>query len=449
MPRESQRNSENIRFRMKKQLYLCCAALLLLQCACAAQVRQENINEHTLMPEGASVAGVNISRVRFGSARSSIAQALGEPVFTFVLPEEELKISAAELGIRYDIDATLTAVCHGEDCRYVSMIADETVLQARLSRIAAKYRTAAGDASVAIDRSSGQLFQYTPETVGREVALDALTDRIHQAMQAGELRVTVPCATIAPEVTVVDIQKTRQPVASFTTSFSSYPQNNANRIFNIKKAAKAIHGITLAPGEQFDCNAALGDRNAENGWREAAGIRNGAYVNEYGGGVCQVSSTLFNAVMMADLTVTERSPHSWPMGYIGIGRDATISTGGKNFRFVNSTESDIVIGAHVDESKMTLTCTIYGTPLPDGQKIKIRSEQTGSLEDAAEELVLDESLPYNTRIVERKARRGKTSRTYKEYYDAAGEFIRRVTVYEDTYRSIPARVLVSTDIYYS
>ena len=118
---------------MKKQLYLCCAALLLLQCACAAQVRQENINEHTLMPEGASVAGVNISRVRFGSARSSIAQALGDPVFTFVFPEEELKISAAELGIRYDIDATLTAVCHGEDCRYVSMIADETVLRARLS----------------------------------------------------------------------------------------------------------------------------------------------------------------------------------------------------------------------------------------------------------------------------------------------------------------------------
>lgn len=137
------------------------------------------------------------------------------------------------------------------------------------------------------------------------------------------------------------------------------------------------------------------------------------------------------------------------MGYIGIGRDATISTGGKNFRFVNSTEHEIVIGASVDEQTHTLTCTLYGMPPADGHTIRIVSEQTGSLEDVPEEYVLDESLPYNTRVIEREARRGKTSRTFKEYYDASGALIERIVAFEDVYRSIPARVSVSTDIYYS
>lgn len=69
-------------------------------------------------------------------------------------------------------------------------------------------------------------------------------------------------------------------------------------------------------------NAILGPRNAENGWKEATGIRDAVYVQEYGGGVCQVSSTLYNAVLMADLTVTDRTHHSWPLGYVDIGRDA-------------------------------------------------------------------------------------------------------------------------------
>lgn len=435
---------------MKRAIIFSFICVLALLSGCARKTRE--ITDRTLLPAGASLCGVNLSRVRMGSATAAIEQKLGEPQITLLLPGNSVHFRGSELGLRYDVRSALTALCQGEPCDGVALAADRTLLEARLSRFAEGYRTPPTNASVEINRLASEPFSYTDAVAGTAVDLPLLIQKILCATAAGDagsIVVEVPLRTLDPEVTLADIQKYRQPIASYSTSFAKSPLNAKNRVHNLKKAAAAIHGTVLAPGEEFNCNAVLGDRNKENGWLEAAAIRNGSYVDEYGGGVCQVSSTLFNAVLMADLTVTERKPHSWPMGYIGIGRDATISTGGKNFRFVNSTEHEIVIGASVDEQTHTLTCTLYGMPPADGHTIRIVSEQTGSLEDVPEEYVLDESLPYNTRVTEREARRGKTSRTFKEYYDASGALIERIVAFEDVYRSIPARVSVSTDIYYS
>ena len=160
-----------------------------------------------------------------------------------------------------------------------------------------------------------------------------------------------------------------------------------------------------------------------------------------------MSSTLFNAVMMADLTVTERHHHSWPMTYVPIGRDATISTGYKDFKFVNSTESELVIFAHLDRSAKTVTVRLYGQKSGEFDHIKVTSKRTGSLPAKGTKVLLDESLPAASRVEERKERRGKTSVTYKEYYDAGDQLIKKETVYEDSYPSIEGLVYVSSDIY--
>lgn len=118
--------------------------------------------------------------------------------------------------------------------------------------------------------------------------------------------------TIPAEYTAEHARADTQLITEFSTSFKSATYGKANRVFNIAKAAELIDGTTIAPGEEFDMNAILGPRNAENGWKEATGIRDAVYVQEYGGGVCQVSSTLYNAVLMADLRVTDRTHHSWP-----------------------------------------------------------------------------------------------------------------------------------------
>ena len=194
-------------------------------------------------------------------------------------------------------------------------------------------------------------------------------------------------------------------------------------------------------------NKTILDRTKENGYYLAPAIRNGTYEKEYGGGVCQVSSTLFNAVMMADLPVTERHHHSWPMTYVPIGRDATIATGYKDFKFVNDTEGELVIFARLDAKAKTITVKLYGIHSTAFDHIVITSKRTGSLPAKGTKVLLDESLSSGSRVEERKERRGKTSVTYKEYYDAAGKLIRRETAYEDSYPSIEGVVYVSADIY--
>ena len=199
---------------------------------------------------------------------------------------------------------------------------------------------------------------------------------------------------------------------------------------------KLIDGTTIAPGEEFDMNAILGPRNAENGWKEATGIRDAVYVQEYGGGVCQVSSTLYNAVLMADLRVTDRTHHSWPLGYVDIGRDATISTGGPNFKFQNTQEVPITIGAQTDKEKKKITISVYGRPLADGVTIQISSKKVETLPEPETEVIVDESLAPGIQQVVREPRRGSVAVTYKEYYDANGNLLHKEQVTKDKYRSI-------------
>ena len=433
--------------------YILCALAFVFMIGCSGK-----LSDTAKLHNHISIDGVDVSAKKVGEARALLQSAadrrLAETKIDLLLPVQTVTLTAAELGISLDIESALKEAAalerNGGD-RILTMryTVDKGVMQDMLSRFAALYSTAATDASVTIDASIAIPVVYTAEQQGIQIREDELGRLITTVVENGSFSpVTVPYSTVEPAVTLTSIQARQQLVAQFATSFEGSTLSNANRVFNIEKGAEMINGIVLQPGEEFDCNEMLGDRTAENGWREAPGIRNGRYENEYSGGVCQISSTLFNAVMMADLEVLERSPHSWPMGYVDIGCDATISTGGKNFRFVNSSAAPLYIFMHVDEELQTLTASLYGAPLEDGMYIVVNSEKTGTLESAGEELMLDETLPYNTKVVMREARDGKTAKTYKEYYSRDGELIRREVVYEDTYRAIDGLTYVSTDLYY-
>ena len=136
------------------------------------------------------------------------------------------------------------------------------------------------------------------------------------------------------------------------------------------------------------------------------------------------------------------------MTYVPIGRDATIATGYKDFCFTNSSDSDVVIVAWADASAKTVTVQLYGKHSKDFSYIEIISKRTGTLDAKGTQKILDESLPAGTTAVERKSRQGKTSVTYKDYYDKAGNRIKRVVAYEDKYPSIEGIELVSPDLYY-
>ena len=429
--------------------------MFLLGCAgtLSAAPKEDARFKNDITIDGLNVSGMTVAQAR-DELQKRASRRLSEEAVTFVLGSETERIPLSDLGVSYDVESALNAAARlrrrdSERALACAVLVDRSVLDARIERYLGKRELAPTDAIVSVDPTQPTPMTYRSEVNGISIDRDALLKSAYAAACGGlAATISVPYAVVPAGVTIATIMEAQSLVAQYQTSFASSSYGASNRVFNIKKAANAINGLVLEPGERFDCNAVLGDRTAQNGWKEAPGIRNGKYENEYGGGVCQVSSTLFNAVMMADLEITERHPHSWPMGYVDIGRDATISTGGKNFCFVNSSGAPLYLFMHVDEENKLLTVSIYGKPLPDGITIEIESEKTGTLESAGEVWMLDETLPFATRVVEREPRDGKTAVTYKVYRAADGSVIDREIVYRDTYRAIDGLVYVSTDLYY-
>ena len=322
---------------------------------------------------------------------------------------------------------------------------DQKVFKAFYQRLNERYGTPARDARILYSDDPASPITFVDEAAGERIDEDALAHALIEDADAASI--TVDMAPVAAGVTAEALRTKYALMAEYTTSFKGSTLGRKNRVNNMALAAQRINGAVLSPGEEFSMNETILDRTKENGYYLAPAIRNGTYEQEYGGGVCQVSSTLFNAVMMADLTVTERHHHSWPMTYVPIGRDATISTGYKDFKFVNSTEGEVVIFAYLDRNAKTVTVRLYGIHSPDFDRIEITSKRTGSLPAKGTKVLLDESLSAGSRVEERKERRGKTSVTYKEYYDAEGQLIKKETAYEDSYPSIEGLVYVSSDVY--
>jgi len=144
------------------------------------------------------------------------------------------------------------------------------------------------------------------------------------------------------------------PIAQYSTRFDS---TQVNRTENIRLAAKALDGKLLAPGEQFSFNESVGERIAEAGYKEALIIEGNTFTPGLGGGVCQVSSTLYNVVLLAHLEILERHQHSLTVNYVPPGRDATVSFPILDFKFKNNTDTHLLIRSFVDGN--TLTFQLY------------------------------------------------------------------------------------------
>ena len=322
---------------------------------------------------------------------------------------------------------------------------DQKVFKAFYQRLNERYGTPAQDARILYSDDPASPITFVDEMAGQRIVEDTLAQALIE--EASAASIIVDMEPVAAGVTAKELRTKYALVAEYTTSFKGSTLSRKNRVNNMALAAQRINGVVIAPGEEFSMNETILDRSKENGYFLAPAIRNGTYEQEYGGGVCQVSSTLFNAVMMANLTVTERHHHSWPMTYVPIGRDATISTGYKDFKFVNDTEGEVIIFANLDRSAKTVTVRLYGIHSADFDHIEVTSKRTGSLPAKGTKVLLDESLSAGSRVEERKERRGKTSVTYKEYYDAEGQLIKKETACEDSYPSIEGLVYVSSDLY--
>ncbi len=318
-------------------------------------------------------------------------------------------------------------------------------ISAVLTNIAERAYIEPQDATSRFEINAWERFVYTDGIPGRAADIGALEAELNLRMEQKRFGepITVPVTVLEPLVTTEQLRKKNVMISSYSTSFEGRSLGGENRVHNINKVVEAINGYNVMPGEIIDINAILGPRTNELGWPDAGGSADGQDGAQAGGGAGQGVSTLYNAVMMADLEITERAAHAWPVDYVPIGRDAAINADGANLCFSNDRESPIYIVAYCDVGAKTITCEIWGEPLPDGITILIDSEKTESLTRLSTKTQIDPSLGAGKRRVERQGRTGAIAATYKEYYDRDGNLIERELYESSTYPSIQGVVYVS------
>ena len=273
-------------------------------------------------------------------------------------------------------------------------------------------------------------FTFTEDKPGARIDPDVLYADLTGILDSGvtqkELRV-VPEKIIA-EITRTELMNSFGLISAYTT----HTTNNKNRNTNIELSARAINGKTVLPGEIFSFNGATGERTAAKGYKEAPAISGGQSKDEVGGGVCQTSSTLFNAVVRADLEIVERHAHAWPSSYIEKGFDATVNWPGLDFKFKNNSGQPIFIVAAYNKRKVTVN--IYGMSLGPGVKIDLES-------DLVRTLPQPEGIDYviNTDLAPGESKKTVTGRkgyevdTWKVWYQGDRE-TKRDLLFKTTYK---------------
>ena len=283
-------------------------------------------------------------------------------------------------------------------------------------------------------------FIIEPSEAGCDVNINKAITDVKTAIANSEYEIIIPVEieTVLPNTTAEYLESYLGLVA--TTS--STTNDNSNRNTNIRLVCEKIDGLVLQPGEHFNFNDYVGERTPEKGYKEALGINGGVYKPEYGGGICQANTMLYHSVTKADLQVDERRNHTYPSSYVDYGTDATVTWTSPNFQFTNNTDYPIAIHAYYYDQNVTVS--IYGRPLPDGQKIALIGEKISETPPTGVVYIADPTLPVGQRETVKSAHTGYQYKSWKVYYDKDGNEIKRVEYFKSDYPMTNDEIKVGT-----
>lgn len=335
-----------------------------------------------------------------------VSQALTEPVEpTWEIGTDSITIFAGKPGVNFDTDA-------------VRQLLDEKIRLMDFEPY--EVSTELSDPpAIDIDKIAGEVIgDAVNATVNKEDGKTIISEKPGVQFDVEEARTIIGDgsaesyeipATITPaKVTAEDLEEVlfRDTLAQTSTYLD---ESNTARTNNVRLAAASINGTILNPGDEFSYNGVVGERTEERGYKPAGAYVNGQVVDEFGGGVCQPSSTLYMAVLRADLEVTERHNHSFTVAYTPLGEDATVDYGNLDFRFKNDTDYPIKILAEQTNGQMIMT--IVGTKTTD-KKVETRTEVLATYTPETIEKK-DNTMKVGQTRVETTPITGYSTRTYK------------------------------------
>lgn len=368
-------------------------------------------------PNGTTLDDLDLSDMSLEIAQAKIKEWAGDKLeqkLVLVYNEDESQFSLEELGIRLDFEETWKNLqkSPGQKVRSTLKIDSEKANQVIQEKFSEFTRDPV-DGSYRIEQDR---FVIQPAVSGRAIQVDPILREIEdRSFVSLPKRIQVMVVDVPAAITTESLEELafNGVISEFTTHFDV---NDKNRTSNLQTAAQKLDKAVLKPGETFSFNDTIGPRSAETGYKDAYVILNNEYVQGIGGGICQVSSTLYSAAVLANLTIEERSPHAVAVAYIPLGQDATVNYPNLDLKIRNDTPSLVYVRTEVKAG--SLTVRLYGKKTEQ----KVRFEQQIDREIDFE-LVrkLDSSLPPGTVVQDQRGSKGYVVRTWKIVKDASGK----------------------------
>ncbi len=389
-----------------------------------------------------SISGVDVSGLTRMQAQDKISQSLDstaqDVTLDIVYQDKVWSFNGSNFNINSNIDQivenvykkhrsgnyyqNVQTVKQIEDMGYDSGVALNYVfsgMEEKIDSIVAEIECLPQDATISFYPNSNVMFNITPHTVGTAVDKQKLYDDISTALAMSKNAVVqVPVITTMPNITQEKLNLSTVKQAEFATDFS---KSSNERKSNIKLAFEKLNGTMVLPGQEFSFNQTVGERTAENGFKTAKVIVEGKYQDGIGGGVCQASTTLYNALIRAGVDVSEVHKHTLPASYVPLAFDAMVSYGYADLKFTNSTDSPIFIKTYTDDKNVY--AQVFGNTKLPNQTIKTRAEFVGVLPHSGDKIIDDTQGLYADKIMfkgeyfrVKYPQEGYESKAYLQYY---------------------------------
>ncbi len=279
-------------------------------------------------------------------------------------------------------------------------------------------------------------FYLTESKNGKEILKEQLLNDVSYALNNENTTVNAKFVTVKPNLTKTELLKNTQLRSAFTTYF---PYSSSERKHNIRLATSKINGTKIPPNKGFSFNQTVGARTEENGFKTAKIILDGSFVDGVGGGVCQVSTTLYNSAILSGLTISERHSHSLAVSYVEPSFDAMVNSTASDFKFINNTDSDLYISAFADEEKVTFK--IYGSKLNERYERVSVITNTIIPEESLE--IEDGTIPFGEKIIAESPKNGIESEGFLIKY-VNGVRVSTLKIRKDKYKAVRGKILVGT-----
>lgn len=417
--------------------------------------------ENATIEDGIYIGNVNVGGMTEDQARSAVEEYVtGLLDTTFVLQGEtgSIKMTAADMGVSADADAAVQealAVGHAgslvsrykaiEDLKTEKMVLDMH-LSVDKQETAQKLYESADDLAVgAVDntlkRENGE-FVFVAGQEGVEVdivnSVYAINDFLASGWDGSDNEIALVTQVVEPRGSEEELAKVQDLLGAYSTNYSS---SSAGRAKNVQTGCSKVNGTILYPGDEFELCSTVSPFTQENGYELAGAYQNGTTVESFGGGICQVATTLYNAVIRAELDITMRFNHSMQVSYVQPSMDAAIAGNYKDLRFKNNTDAPIYIEGYC--SGGIIYFNVFGQETRDANREISFESETLSTTDPETEFKLDSSLAIGYWNVEQTAHTGCVAQLWK-IVKVDGVQQSRELFNKSTYQASPKIITIGT-----